>query len=183
MIRPTLKTPPAATPVTLVEAKEHADVDFSEDDFMLQSYVKAATAHLDGYSGILGRCLVQQTWEQGYSCWSRRMRLPFPDIISAEVSYFDTDGVQQTVSDSLYEVTEGARGGEIVFRDAFTRPGLDDDRDAPILITFVAGYGNPSDVPEDIKIAIEALARHWYDGEDGMPPHMVLLEKYRFVPV
>ena len=183
MIRPTLITPPAATPVVLEEVKDVASVDFDDDDSLLESYFKAAVAHLDGYAGILGRCMVTQTWEQPYRDWCYRMRLPFPDVSSVVVTYFDVEGQEQAVSDTLYEVIEGPRGGEVVFKDAFTRPSLDSDRDAPVVITFDAGYGAAADVPEDIKVAIKALTRHWYDGEAGMPAAMVLVNKYRFVPI
>lgn len=160
-----------------------ASVEFSDDDLLLVSFLKAAVAHLDGYAGILGRCLVTQTWEQPYRDWCYRMRLPFPDVSEVVVEYFDADGQKQTVNDVLYEVVEGARGGEVVFRDEFTEPGLDDDREAAVIITFDAGYGNPAEVPMDIKLAIKALACHWYDGEPGMPPQMALLDKYRFATV
>ena len=44
--------------LTTAEAKAHCRVDTSDDDTLIASLVKAATAHLDGWSGILGRCLV-----------------------------------------------------------------------------------------------------------------------------
>lgn len=184
MLRPRLITPPAEAPMTLEELKSGpAKVGFSDDDDLLQSYLDGAVAHLDGYAGILGRCLVTQTWEQPFRDWAARLRLPFPDVTSVVVKYVDAEGQEQTVADTLYEVTEGARGGEVVFKDAFSRPSLDDDRDTPVTVTFDAGFGAAIEVPRDIKVVIGAIARHWYDGEPDMPPHMAMLQKYRMVGV
>ena len=180
MIRPVLITPPETTPVSLADLKQEAAAGFTDDDALLQGYLGAAIAHLDGYAGILGRCLISQTWAQPFRCWRDRMRLPFPDVASVVVTYFDDEAAEQTVSDDLYEVTEGPRGAEVVFKDAFIRPSLDDDRDAPVKMTFVAGYGAAEDVPQDIKICILALARHWYDRNPGDPPQMRMIEKHRF---
>lgn len=183
MIRPSLKVPPALPLVTLEELKVNARIGFDDDDALLQSYLNAAIAHLDGYAGILGRCLVTQTWEQGFVDWCYRLRLPFPDVASATIAYVDADGAEKSVAGSLFEIVEGPMGAEVVFKDDFSEPSLSDDAALPIKISFEAGYGAPGDVPDDIKLVVTALARHWFDGQEGLPPQMVMLDKYRFVPV
>ena len=64
MHRPVLVTPPAETPVSRTEAKAHLRVDGTGDDDLIDGLIDAAVAHLDGYTGILGRCMVTQTWRQ-----------------------------------------------------------------------------------------------------------------------
>lgn len=182
-MKPVLVTPPAEQPVTLVEVKGEARVDFSDDDTLLESYLASAIAHLDGYSGILGRCMVTQVWRQDFRCWGQRLRLPFPDVESVVVKYFDDGGVEQTLDAADYELVEGHLGAEVIFKEAFIALPLDSDRRAPISVELTAGYGAPAEVPADIKVAIQALTRHWYDGEPGLPPQMALLQKYRFVRV
>jgi uncharacterized phiE125 gp8 family phage protein len=180
-VKPVLIAAPAETPVSLAEVKEAVRVDFSDDDASLQAYLAAAVAHLDGYSGILGRCLVTQTWRQGFRGWSPRLRLPFPDVDaeSVVVTYLDAGAVDQTVAPAHYQVVEGHLGAEVVFKDIFSAPILGDDREARVRVDFQAGYGAAEDVPADIRLVIKALTRHWYDGEAGEPAQMRLIEKYR----
>ena len=49
---------PSTSPVTLAEMKAAARVDFGDDDLIMQSYLDAAVDHLDGWSGILGRAII-----------------------------------------------------------------------------------------------------------------------------
>lgn len=177
-MKPILITPPAAAPVLLSEVRDTAK-GVPEDDALLQGYLKAAVAHLDGYSGILGRCMVTQTWRQDFLCWAPCLRLPFPDVSSVVVKYLDADGAQQVVGDALYELRSGHLGDEVVFRPAFSPPALDDTVAAPVHVELTAGYGAPADVPDDLKVVIMALVSHWYDGLDGEPPHVSLLANRR----
>ena len=59
---PALVTPPSGAVVTLAAAKAHLRVDHDLDDSAIGALIAAAEAHLDGYGGILGRCLLTQTW-------------------------------------------------------------------------------------------------------------------------
>ena len=54
-MRLVLVTQPAATPITLAEVKAQARVSHDDEDLLLQHYIDAATAWLDGPAGILGR--------------------------------------------------------------------------------------------------------------------------------
>lgn len=79
MLAPVRVTPPAEPPVSLEEAKAHLRVDFGDDDLYVAGLIEAATAHLDGWSGILGRALVTQTWRQDLCGFPRDgvIRLPW----------------------------------------------------------------------------------------------------------
>lgn len=165
MIKPVRTVEPAIQPVTLAEAKLWARIDHSEHDEMVASMLAAAIAHLDGYTGVLGRCIINQTWNQKFHDWCMDLRLPFPDVSSiTSVKYFDASNVEQTVSSSLYELLEDERGCFVRMTDDFTDPSLYDDRSDPVSVTFVAGYGAAAtDVPGAIKAAIKMLVSHWYD--------------------
>lgn len=168
MLRPTLITPPADLPVALEEFKAQAVIDYDDDDTLANTLLTAAAAHLDGYTGILGRCMVSQGWAQGYQDWAWRLRLPFPDVSEVSVSYRDADGAVQSVDSSLFEVVEGAGGPWVCFKDAFTDPSLDDDRAAPVTVSFTAGYGAASEVPAPLKVAVMMLAAHWYASREAV---------------
>jgi hypothetical protein len=58
MLKPVRTVPPAEMPVSLDEAKLHCRVDHNAEDAHITGLIAAAATHLDGWSGILGRALV-----------------------------------------------------------------------------------------------------------------------------
>ncbi|WP_413467788.1 head-tail connector protein [Mesorhizobium sp. B2-8-5] len=145
-------------------------VDFTDDDELLGVLVQAATDHLDGWTGILGRCIVNQGWQQDFGCWPacRDLRLPFPDVASVVVKYSDPDDAEQTVSNTLYETLSDARGAFVRLRDNFGAPALNDQRSDPVRIGFTAGFGAADAVPSAVKIVIMMLAAHWYANREAV---------------
>lgn len=153
MLRPVRITPPVAAPVTLDEAKAHLRVDGADGDALITALIAAATDHLDGYSGVLGRCIVNQQWRQDFASWSP-LRLPFPNASEVTVTYSDADGVTQAVPAADHRLIDAVRGPEIYFRPGWTAPALEAGTHAPVQATFTAGYGLAADVPASIKAAI-----------------------------
>lgn len=82
---PVLVTPPTAQIVSLDEAKLHCRVDHAEDDTLIATYISAAIGHLDGWTGVLGRCLMPQTWR--VSATTGEVVLPMPDVTTASAAY------------------------------------------------------------------------------------------------
>lgn len=172
MHRPVLVTAAAVPVVTWDEANTHLrlDGDTSQQTYV-ETLVAAATAHLAGYSGVLGRCLVNETWRQDFSDWpaSGVLRLPFTDVSSVTVKYYDADNAEQTVSSSLYETLEDARGSYIRFLDGFTSPTVYDDRSDGVQVTLVAGFGAAAaNVPAALRAAVLLLTAHWYENREAV---------------
>lgn len=143
-------------------------MDTSDEDTLIQSLIDAAVAHLDGWAGLLGRCIITQTWTLGLDRWCDPIRLPFPDVSSATIAYVDTNGTSQSVDAALFEVVADARGRAIWFKDAFTSPSLYSDQKEPITVTIVAGYGAASDVPASVRQAILLLVGHLYENREAV---------------
>jgi len=164
MLRPVRTVAPTDAPVTLAQVKANSRVTTTDDDVLILSLIGAATAHLDGRAGILGRCIVSQTWRADFSDWPRSgdIRLPFPDVSSATVRYFDADNAEQTVDSSLHELLEDSLGAFVRFRDQFDSPAVYRDRSDAIQVTFVSGFGAVEDVPEAIKAAIKIMVGKLY---------------------
>lgn len=132
-----------------------------------------AQSMLDGYSGILGRALITQTWELYLDQFPRvdrlnddaRITLPLPPLQSVdEITYTDGDGATQTLASSKYTVGENGDG------DAFIVPAYDESwpstRAVPnaVKVTFSAGFGDAAtDVPAAIRIAGLEAIRARYD--------------------
>lgn len=55
-------TPPTGAIVSLPEVKAHLRVDHAHEDALIQAYMDAATSWIDGFDGVLGRCVMEQTW-------------------------------------------------------------------------------------------------------------------------
>lgn len=156
--------------LTLEEAKLHLKVEPSvtDDDTLIEGLIEAAESHMDGYSGLLGRCMVNQQWEQYFSRWPMdRLYLAFPDVSSVEVAYFDAENVEQTVPSADYLLLESARGSYIQFLGAFSAPSLY-DRDDAITVTMTAGYGaSRDDVPRKLRQAAKLLIGAWYENREN----------------
>lgn len=165
MLRAVRVSPPVTFPVSVAEARDHCRVTDNGEDALLQSYVEAATAHLDGISGVLGRCIVDQVWRQDFHDWSS-LRLPFPDVKAVAVVWRDAIGTPTTVASGDYwlEVTDA--GTILRFVSGWVSPSLPSNVAAPISVTFTAGYG--SFVPPGIKLAILLMVAHWYSNREGV---------------
>jgi uncharacterized phiE125 gp8 family phage protein len=192
MYRPVLVTPPAIKPITLTEAKAWLDITYTEKDTVITGLIAAAAAHLDGWTGILGRCLCEQTWRQDFDSLTRCLRLPLAPAISiTSVKYDDANGDEQTVSGADYSLLNDDLGPFVRFSNDFSIPAISNVRPA-VRVAYLAGYPTVTGAwsgPEDIKHAIALLVRHWFDnptavvvgvGAQEMPMAVdALLTKYR----
>ena len=168
MHRPILVTPPSELPVTLDEAKQFVIVEAAEDDAVLESLLEAATAVLDGWNGILGRCIVEQTWRQDFDCFAQNLPLPLlpvkPDGVS--VTYLDGDGQERILPSSAYSlVTHAGGASHVQLARNFTRPSV---FSAPgcVSVSFVAGSAREA-VPRPIKTAITMLVAQWFNNREA----------------
>lgn len=171
MHAPVLVTPPVTLPVTLAEAKRHLRVDGSDEDALIDGLIRAVVSYLDGWTGILGCCLVEQTWRQNFDhfgCWMHLRLDPIIEIVS--ITYRNADGQIATVSDSHYaRVTDST--GSYVFWDAAYSPPSDLYEQGAVSVTFKAGYpevDGKSTVPDAIKLAILLMVGHWYANREAV---------------
>lgn len=171
MFPPRQTTEPADTPISVADAKGNQRVGHSTEDAVFEALIEAAVSHLDGYSGILGRCMVTSSWEQDFEGWPADscLRLPLPDVAAetVEITYRDEDDVEQTLPADQYEVLEDARGACITFRKAFSAPALFDDTRRPVTVAFNAGYGDPEDVPAALKQALKLIVGDLYENREN----------------
>jgi uncharacterized phiE125 gp8 family phage protein len=147
-----LITAAAAEPVTLAEAKAHLRATDAEDA-LIGTLILAARQALDGRDGILGRALMEQTWElvlDAFPCPS--IDIPLPPLKSVtSVKYIDADGVEQTLAEAAYTVDADSEPGRVVVVDAW--PPTKAVPNA-VRIRFVAGYADATSVPDGLKAAM-----------------------------
>jgi uncharacterized phiE125 gp8 family phage protein len=163
---------PTSEPLTTAEAKAHLKVDTSDEDTLIDAYVTAARGWCEQY---LRRQLITATWELLLEdFYQESIPLPWAPLQSiTSIVYTDSDGVSQTVSSSDYTVDIKSTPGQVypVYGEYWPTPRA--ERNA-VTITYVAGYGAASAVPEEIRTAIRLLVGHYYEhrGDEGagVPP-------------
>lgn len=161
---------PPAPIVTWDEAKKQLHLDTEEEKLFVESLVAAATAHLDGPAGTLGRCIGPQTLEMIVSSFSsiwtpQGIALPCPPFIEmVSVKHLDATGAEQTVASSVYY---GA-GGFLVLRSGMSWPAHGSYSDA-IRIRWRAGYdeNKTGPVPMPIKQAVLVMVSDLYLNREG----------------
>ncbi len=157
-----VETPPATEPVTQAEAKAHMHVDGTDDDALITRLIKAATGHIDGPDGWLGRSLVSQTLELVYDTFPcGPLKIPYPPLISVEsVKYIDpTTGLSTTFGAVNYEVDTDSQPGWIALARGATWPTPLDTINA-VRVRYTAGY---TSVPEPIRHAILIMVADMYE--------------------
>lgn len=104
-------TPPLPW-LDLATAKTHLVVTHALDDTLIQGYINAACAAIDGPDTFLNRAIGPQTLElrtddfrgDGYGV----IRLPCPPLIDIlSVTYLDASGVERTVTADTYDTASG----------------------------------------------------------------------------
>ena len=154
--------------VTLAEAKAHLHIDaldISEDPF-IEGLIEAAISHIDGYSGILGRCLINQVWDVHFDTWSRCWRLPFPDVSAASITVLASDDTSSSVDEASYQVLADHIGSYVRFRTGYSPPS-DIAESQGWTVRITAGYGpEVDDVPKSIKQSVLQMVGQWFINRD-----------------
>jgi len=184
--KPMLVEPPATLPVTLEEARRFLRVDSTEEDPVLEALIAAATTYCDGYSGILHRGLITQTWRLPAAAFpvlpASQIRLPLIPVQEVtEIAYYDSAGVV-IMDPASYALHTDATGSYVTVAAGGSWPAAT-ARDDAVQILYVVGYGDlPTDVPAAVRQAILLMVSAWYDDRmtAAVPPAADrLLSPYR----
>lgn len=185
-LMPVRTVAPALSPVTVAEAKITLRVEHEDDDGLIETLIGVATGYLDGYAGILGRCLISQTWRADFSAfpgcqWIKLPLLPASSV--THVKYIDGDGSLQTLTSGWYSLVTTAHGAHVYLDDDYSWPTTNETPSA-VQVTAVYGYGSAaSDVPASLRYAIHLHVAHLYDGRagkiDDMPAYSALVAPYK----
>jgi uncharacterized phiE125 gp8 family phage protein len=155
-----LITPPTARPVQLSDVKAFLRIDSTDDDALLDTLIRGAVQHIDGWRGLLGLALMPQTWEVSLDAFPCRIKLPLGPVLSVtSVQYLDGANVLQTLPVERYQLLPSQ---EIVPAYGISWPGTLTYPGA-VRVQYVAGHENASAVPEALKQLIMLLVAHWYE--------------------
>jgi uncharacterized phiE125 gp8 family phage protein len=148
---------PVVEPVSLPETKVHVREDYSDNDTILNSMIKAATQWVEVY---LQSSLVQRTYRADVEGFAGRFRLPMSPLSSiTSIKYYTDDSPQvlTTLDATTYRADLG-RSEIYLDSSSATIPSVASRHDA-VQITYVAGYepaNSPADYAANVPAAISA---------------------------
>lgn len=154
--------------VTLEDAKTSCRIDESALDIEVTGAIHAATKIVEHESG---RCIMTQTWELTLDAFPEAFeltRVPVQSVTS--LKYYDTDGVQQTLSNTLYALdnVDDYGFGYVVPVYAGAWPSSRDQINA-VTVRYVAGYATTAaDVSPSDNLKIKILLAHWVNDKTSL---------------
>jgi len=158
-------TEPAIEPITLDEAKLHCRIDAGDENSIVTALIKIARQYVER---ITNRALITQTWELRLDDWPSEIWLTRPPVQSiTSIKYLDTDGVEQTWSDALYQTDLYAEPARIspIYGESY--PDLETGAYNRVIVRFVNGYGDAaSQIPTPIIQSMEIMISHWFQNRE-----------------
>lgn len=157
---------PAGYPVTLEEVKDFLRITHDESDSDLGILIAAAAEHAQNQ---LRRSLLTQTLIYRRDAFpSGGFFLPRPPLQSVtSVAYLDTDGNSQVFDSANYQIDTTGVKGRIAPIETQVWPDTQTGTYNTVTITYVAGYGNRSQVPHTIRHAMLMHIAHMYRAREA----------------
>lgn len=154
-------TAPTAEPITLAEAKANLRVFGSDEDADITRMIRVARQMAEER---LNRALMPQVLAFGADGFGCALRVPRPPLREVDsIKYVDADGVEQTLTGTVYLLDDfvdpptisAAYGSP--WPTTRTQPGA-------VVVQYQAGYADAASVPEPIRqwilLAINAFYEH-----------------------
>ena len=159
-------TPPVGEPVSLAEAKLHLRVDVDDDDALISSIITAARQAAET---VTGRQLMTARWKLVLdafpACAILVAKCPVQSVTS--IQYLDMNGSSLTMPAADYVVDTAYEPARITPVFGKTWPSTLPQIGA-VSVTFDAGYGSASSVPEGIKSWIKLRVGSLYAHREEM---------------
>lgn len=153
-------TEPSAEPITRDEAKLHLRVDGTAEDTLIDGLIVAARQMVEQY---LNRVLITQTIVQKHSSFSGGIRIYRHPIQSlSSIVYKNVSNETTTLSTEVYRLVANGEPAYILPDHGKTFPTTTGEAEN-IEITYVAGYGEASAVPQTIKQAMLLIIGDLYE--------------------
>lgn len=147
-----------ANPISLSIAKQHLRIDSTDEDELVDLYIRAAADTIEGPEGA-GIALNSQQWDLWLDCFPAEIKIPIGPLIQVDaITYTDTDGAEQTFASANYEVD--ALQGLVRPVEGQSWPTTDQVYNA-IKVRFTAGYSS-GELPSDLQAALLLILGHLY---------------------
>jgi len=194
----TVTVPAADEPVTLAEAKAFMRVTSSAEDTLITTLISSATETLEQYTN---RYFVVRTVQGDFSTVLVSKTEVYPYVVVGRAELQTVTSVEVSVNGSFeaesFQIKKPTHGFSRILFDDLTDQL--DDIPYPLQIIFTAGYGDASNVPDNIKVAIMEYVSFLYRNRgdcidkdacsvlqenDGIPPIVRnIMARYRIIEV
>jgi uncharacterized phiE125 gp8 family phage protein len=151
-------------PLTRAVLKEHLGVTHTRHDDMIDQLQLAATLFCEQWHNrIYVTREVVEVFDR-FPAVFRPRRGPLVSVTS--IGYVDTDGNDQTVNSSVYDVDTTTEPGRIAraYGQSWPTPR---SQIAAVTLTYDAGYGQAADVPDTVKAAIKLMVAYLYEHREA----------------
>jgi len=160
----TVIAPPAEEPLTLAAAKDFLRLGTTAEDGLVTELIRAGRAHVETASGL---AFVTRTLKRRWTAWPYGLMLggvklrPAPARALVSVVRVDAEGGEELLT-GRFQLTSG----RLRLRPFAGLPVV--PLGGAIEVTFVAGYGDAEDVPEDLVHAVKLWVQAAYGAPGGL---------------
>lgn len=171
-----LSIAPTAEPVTVDEVKTHLHIDNDDEDVYIGLLITAARRYAETW---LRRQLITATYKLRLDCFPRwEIEVPRPPFVSVTtLTYLNTSGVSTTLTENTDFVKDIYREPGLIYPAyGLTWPTTYDFPNS-VTLTYVAGYGDATDVPQEVRYGILLIVARMFDSREGSVPSSVAEDK------
>jgi uncharacterized phiE125 gp8 family phage protein len=151
-------TEPEIEPVTLAELKLQTHITFTDQDAILNSYIKAARVQAEEYQR---QSYITQTWELSFDGYPEfpifLLRPPVQSLVSVKI--YDEDNVETSMALDNFYLDTSSTPARLCFAEDGEWPLTYLRKIDAVKIRYDTGFGDDTtDVPENIRHAIMLMA-------------------------
>ena len=154
MLRLKIITASSVEPVAVAEVKTHTHITHTEEDGLIQDWIKSGRELAESYQR---RAYTKQVIQISYDCFpAMPIELPRSPLVSLDaVRYYDADNTETVMGLASFLVDADGEPGRVDLANNILWPSVVLRTMNAVQFQFTAGYGDAAtDVPRNVKDAI-----------------------------
>jgi uncharacterized phiE125 gp8 family phage protein len=158
-------TDATSEPLTVADAMLHCSYDSMDRHQWFENAIVAARKYCEAHTK---RQLISATWKLYLDRFPSAIELRVCPVGSVtSIKYNDTNGTQQTLSNTLYRTDLVSEPARIVPAYNQTWPSTRGEIN-DVIVEFVSGFGaTQASVPQNIKYAMLMLIANWFENPEA----------------
>lgn len=163
----TVVTPAASTAVTRAQCALFMRYVGSLQNDVIDSLIYSAEKYVEQW---IGKTLVDTTYTYYFDSFNECLDFPIGNVSSiTSVEYIDSTEAYVVLSNTVYDLDNKSIVNKITLKYGQEFPTPLPLPNA-VRVTFVAGFGDASDVPEPIKTAVKIMVASMFEFREGQTP-------------